>query len=115
MYKRQVEIISDKKKLAALTPNDLFQYKNGQINIEQTDITQYISWVEGWYIFESEQLPSILDRLSRYYGKEIKYHKKENLSASVRHLNSHLGEANSGQKAQKRASPMANFSCLTQS
>ena len=53
-----VEIISDKKKLAALTPNDLFQYKNGQINIEQTDITQYISWVEGWYIFESEQLPS---------------------------------------------------------
>ena len=72
-----VEIISDKKKLAALTPNDLFQYKNGQINIEQTDITQYISWVEGWYIFESEQLPSILDRLSRYYGKEIKYHKKE--------------------------------------
>lgn len=72
-----VEIVSNKNKIAVLTPNDLFQYAEGQVNVEQTDISNYISWVEGWYIFESEQLSIILERLIRYYGKEIEYRKEE--------------------------------------
>ena len=64
----------NRKKAAVLTPNELFQYKDRQINIKKTNLTQYISWVEGWYIFDREQLSVILDKLSRYYGKNIEYH-----------------------------------------
>ena len=69
-----VEVIVNRKKAAVLTPNELFQYKDRQINIKKTNLTQYISWVEGWYIFDREQLSVILDKLSRYYGKNIEYH-----------------------------------------
>lgn len=72
----KVEIYSEKEKLAIMTPNDLFKYENGEKSIEQKDISDYISWIEGWYGYQSERLPVILDRLSRYYGKKIIYNKE---------------------------------------
>jgi len=71
----EVEIISKKEKLAKLVPNDLFRNENGIVSIEQTDVSNYISWIEGLCIYQSERLPVILDRLSRYYGKNIQYNK----------------------------------------
>ncbi len=71
----KVEIYEEKERLAVLTSNYLFKYENGDKSIEHTDISGYISWKEGWYNYQSECLPVILDRLSRYYGEEIIYDK----------------------------------------
>lgn len=69
----EVEIAMGKDKIARLTPDDLFRLEEGKTHVEKTDVSDYISWIDGWCIFYSEKLPVILDRLSRYYGKPIVY------------------------------------------
>ncbi|MBC5641648.1 FecR family protein [Parabacteroides sp. BX2] len=69
----EVKIKSDNKEQTYLTPNDQFLYKEGKTEIKKVDATDYTSWKDGYYKSRSETLPCILDRLSRYYGKEIYY------------------------------------------
>jgi len=68
-----VEVNTDSNKKIALTPNNRLTYTGGQLDVENVDASLYISWVEGLYIYNSEKLGTILDRLSRYYGKTITY------------------------------------------
>jgi hypothetical protein len=68
-----VEISANNTKLASLSPNDLFRYEDGQVVVKNTDVSDYIAWIDGCYKFHEEQLSVILDRLSRYYGEEIAY------------------------------------------
>lgn len=68
-----VEVNTDSNKKIALTPNNRLTYIGGQLDVENVDASLYVSWVEGLYIYNSEKLGTILDRLSRYYGKTITY------------------------------------------
>ncbi|OCW92587.1 hypothetical protein A9168_15260 [Macellibacteroides sp. HH-ZS] len=68
-----VEVNTDSNKKIALTPNNRLTYTGGLLDVENVDASLYISWVEGLYIYNSEKLGTILDRLSRYYGKTITY------------------------------------------
>lgn len=68
-----VEVNTDSNKKIALTPNNRLTYTGGQLDVENVDASLYVSWVEGLYIYNSEKLGTILDRLSRYYGKTITY------------------------------------------
>ena len=68
-----VEVKTDSNKKIALTPNNRLTYTGGQLDVENVDASLYVSWVEGLYIYNSEKLGTILDRLSRYYGKTITY------------------------------------------
>ena len=62
---------NDNSNTMVLKPNDMYEYNNGKEIVTQVDIRQYVSWVKGLYLFESERLEAIFTRLSRYYGKEI--------------------------------------------
>ena len=68
-----VEVNTDSNKKIALTPNNRLTYTGGQLDVENVDASLYVSWVGGLYIYNSEKLGTILDRLSRYYGKTITY------------------------------------------
>ena len=46
---------------------------NGNMSVNSVNTDYYTSWKDGRYIYELEKLGSILDRLSRYYGQELKY------------------------------------------
>jgi hypothetical protein len=56
-----------------LSPNKMYQYNDNKGTIEYVDVSRYISWKDGIYIFENEKLAVIFDRLSRYYGKNIEF------------------------------------------
>jgi ferric-dicitrate binding protein FerR (iron transport regulator) len=54
-----------------LSPNKMYQYYNNACTVESVDVSKYISWKEGMYIFENERLDIIFKRLSHYYGVDI--------------------------------------------
>ena len=56
-----------------LEPNRMFSYHNGECDIKDVNVNDYILWKDGLYTYRSEHLSVILDRLSRYYGKKISY------------------------------------------
>lgn len=64
--------VAAKDKTVKLVPNERFSYsvqQGGQV--KEVTVSDYISWKDGIYIYHSESLSSILNRISRYYGKEI--------------------------------------------
>ncbi len=42
-------------------------------SISTVDVRPYTSWIEGLFIFQEEQLPSVLLRISRYYNLQINW------------------------------------------
>ena len=56
-----------------LEPNRMFSYNQGECDIKEVNVNDYILWKDGLYTYRSEHLSVILDRLSRYYGKKISY------------------------------------------
>lgn len=57
-----------------LVPNEMFSHsKHNGVHVEKVVVSDYTSWKDGIYIYHSEPLSSILNRISRYYGKEICY------------------------------------------
>ena len=67
-----VQITSKKdNEVVRLLPEQMYLSENGQSQVVNVDIQRYISWIEGIYYCENENLGGILQRLSRYYGVEI--------------------------------------------
>ena len=58
-------------KETVLNPNDRYSLLNGKTSINQVDVSDYISWKDGLYIFKNEPLKNILARISRYYDIKI--------------------------------------------
>jgi hypothetical protein len=54
-----------------LKPNDMLTRQNDQISIKQVNASSFISWINGMYICDNENLKSIFLRLSRYYNVKI--------------------------------------------
>lgn len=49
----------------------MYEATKSNVTIKPVTVYNYISWIDGIYICDSERLDFILTRLSRYYGKEI--------------------------------------------
>lgn len=66
--------VTTKGEQVKLVPNEMLTY-NGQrgSQVKEVVVADYISWKDGIYIYHSEPLSSILNRISRYYGKEISF------------------------------------------
>lgn len=57
-----------------LLPNEMLSCNDGDdIEIKNVVVSNYISWIDGIYICNSEPFSQVLNRISRYYGKEIGY------------------------------------------
>lgn len=56
-----------------LSPNQLFTLTENETKVQTVNTKNYISWKEGYYIYKSEKLSHILNRLSNYYGIDIEY------------------------------------------
>ena len=50
---------------------------NKQISIEETDITPYIAWHQGRFIFNNESLGDIMETLSHWYDVKIVFDNPE--------------------------------------
>ena len=47
--------------------------QNGQIGMEKVNIEQVISWKEGMFVFDDQDLESILRKVARWYNVEVFY------------------------------------------
>lgn len=72
-----VKILPKDRKLkeTLLVPSQMYTVSDGKSDVQHTNVNQHISWIEGFYSFESLKLGDILNRLSRYYQQEIHFDK----------------------------------------
>jgi ferric-dicitrate binding protein FerR (iron transport regulator) len=61
----------DHVKETVLSPNEMYANSKGASEVKTVNVEDYISWKSGIYQYDSENLGTILKRLSRYYGQEI--------------------------------------------
>lgn len=67
-----VQVTSDaSNKKIVLKPAEMYEVSHTDAIVKPVNVGNYISWIDGMYICESERLDYILTRLSRYYGMEI--------------------------------------------
>ena len=72
----KVNVRTDNRVESLLTPSDRLSYERGTTDIKKVNVENYISWKEGYYTFDNECFSVVLDKLSDYYGKKIRYNDK---------------------------------------
>lgn len=72
----KVNVRTDNRVESLLTPSDRLSYERGTTDIKKVNVENYISWKEGYYTFDNECFFVVLDKLSDYYGKKIRYNDK---------------------------------------
>jgi ferric-dicitrate binding protein FerR (iron transport regulator) len=63
--------VTQNDKFALLRPGYMYESQNGSPVVEQVDTYHYISWIYGFYEFESEKLSRIFAELEKYYNINI--------------------------------------------
>ncbi|MCC8155095.1 MAG: FecR family protein [Tannerellaceae bacterium] len=54
-----------------LLPNQILVYNDNVSTISTVDVSNYISWKEGYLLCDRDNLPALMRKLSRFYGKAI--------------------------------------------
>lgn len=50
-----------------------FSDRTGEMNIVKVDIEEAVSWKNGYFVFEDEDIRSVMRKISRWYGVEVVY------------------------------------------
>lgn len=79
----KVEVETKAKQKVTLAPDELFSMKESGISTRKVDASEYVCWTEGLMVFHKEPLEKVFNRLSRYYGQEIRYENKDEESYCV--------------------------------
>ncbi|RQO75631.1 hypothetical protein DBR43_09850 [Pedobacter sp. KBW06] len=64
--------------------------KSGEIHVQDSDVKASIAWKDGKFIFESEDLESIMRKLARWYNIEIVYQGKVKNRPFTGSINKHI-------------------------
>jgi Fe2+-dicitrate sensor, membrane component len=68
----KVWVQTSDKQQKILNPGEMLSYiDNNEIGVRNVDVSEYISWAEGYYEFHKEPIRNIVNKLTRYYGKKI--------------------------------------------
>lgn len=62
---------NNKNEQIFLKPNQGFFFSESTSHIGRVDVSNYVSWKNGYISFKNEKLSIILNRLSKYYGVSI--------------------------------------------
>ncbi|MDR2774867.1 MAG: DUF4974 domain-containing protein, partial [Tannerella sp.] len=70
---------------AALKPNQIYDYDTDgrQYSVREVDIYDYICWKYGFFHFTNEELPTVLERLHKYYNIDIVYERQHFAGTTV--------------------------------
>lgn len=58
-----------------ILPNQMLSYSvsTKEVNIQKVDVNNYISWIQGYLLVNSENLDSVLQKLERHYNLSFSY------------------------------------------
>lgn len=48
-----------------------FDVKSGRISTQMVDVDLFVSWKDGWFVFDNQSLEDILGTLARWYNAEL--------------------------------------------
>lgn len=77
-----VQVLSNNHSIM-LNPNEIAEIKNGNIQSKQVDVSDYISWKNGFIQFNKTPLTDVLKKIGRYYNVEFKYKPDLNLQTTT--------------------------------
>ncbi|MCA5005663.1 FecR family protein [Sphingobacterium bovistauri] len=67
-----VEIETLKKNKVLLTPNQHATNTNGTLSVKNVDVSEYIAWKNGEFLFNYEKLSTAMEKIKRWYDIDIK-------------------------------------------
>lgn len=56
-----------------MTPNQQATIQNGRIQIDEIVASDVIAWKEGYFLFASESLESVMEKIARWYNVRVVY------------------------------------------
>jgi ferric-dicitrate binding protein FerR (iron transport regulator) len=68
-----VKVKGKSREKTALHPGQMFSLTGEEATVRTVDATGYISWKDGYFLSKYDKLSLILNRLSHYYGIDIRY------------------------------------------
>ena len=66
-----VEVDTHQHSARKLKPNEMLAYHENELQVRTVNVANYISWINGYCIFEKEKVSTVVTKLSQYYKKEI--------------------------------------------
>lgn len=76
-----VGIKSTNQKETFLQPNEMLIYKEQEIEKKQVDVTQYISWKDGYIVMDQTPISYVLKLIERYYNQSFVIRDNVNLGS----------------------------------
>jgi ferric-dicitrate binding protein FerR (iron transport regulator) len=58
-----------------ILPDQMFSYTttSKEINIQKVDVNNYVSWIKGYLLLDSERFDNVLQKLERHYNLSFSY------------------------------------------
>ena len=72
----QVEVNAGKNNKSILSPNQMMKINDKSVDIKEVDVFEYICWKDNMMMLNDRKVGETLDRLSRYYGRNIWYNEE---------------------------------------
>lgn len=67
-----VKIIKENKNII-ISPGQQTRVKDGNIDVVNVDVNEATAWKDGYFMFKSEDIQSIMRQISRWYNLEVTY------------------------------------------
>ena len=74
-----VGVKKEGKDIYTLAPNELVVYKDTKFSKHKTDVSSYITWINGYIFFDEVPISEILEYVERYYNLSFNYSNATNL------------------------------------
>lgn len=72
----KIQVSHKNQPVHILIPGQQAAFKDGQINVYPVNISEFIAWKNGEFIFNNEPLSSVMQKLARWYDVELVLDKK---------------------------------------
>ena len=74
----EVEVSSKDNSKEILKPNQLYSYneEKNDYSIHTVDVFNFVAWKDGYFLFDSQDLGTVLSKLSKYYDVQFQWNEK---------------------------------------
>lgn len=66
-----VEVDTRHHSTRKLKPNEMLAYSEKELEVRTVNVANYISWINGYCIFQQESVSNVATKLSQYYKRDI--------------------------------------------
>lgn len=78
LVRGEVQIVTPESQIRLLPEHKaVYSRKAGKVSVEKVDLSPYIGWKEGYFIFYREPLENIMEQLSLWYDVDVFYQNPE--------------------------------------